>query len=65
MSGSASSARSRRKRAKVKSVGEEKEEYERRRTEKEEHLGRMWLKIHELQEQERELEKNLQQGKNA
>jgi hypothetical protein len=57
MSGSASSARRRRYKAQAKSVEEEKKDYERRRAEKEESLGLMWRKIHELQEREKELTK--------
>lgn len=64
MSGSASSARSRRRKAKVKSVEEEKAYYERRRAEKEENIGQMWMKISDLQEQESALEKNLGHAKN-
>lgn len=64
MSGSASSARNKRNKAKTKPVEEEKKDYERRRAGKQESLGRMWRKIHDLQEQERELEKNLQDAKN-
>ncbi|KPA45722.1 hypothetical protein FLAG1_01448 [Fusarium langsethiae] len=57
MSGSASSARGKRNKAQVKSVKEEKEDYECRRAKKQESLGLMWRKIHELQERERELTK--------
>lgn len=57
---SASSAKARRgKITKIKSAKEETEEYERRRAEKEANIGNMWVKIHNLQEQERELLKKL------
>jgi len=64
ISGSASSARSRRNKVKAKSVEEEKKDYERRRAEKQESIGRLWMKIHDLQEQEKEL-KDKQDAKKA
>lgn len=65
MSESASSARDRRKKPKTKSAEEEKESYERMRGQKEESLGRMWRKIHDLQVQQRELEGKLGEGKST
>ncbi|EXK77990.1 hypothetical protein FOQG_17319 [Fusarium oxysporum f. sp. raphani 54005] len=60
MSQSASSAKRRRKKAAAMSLEEEKKDYERRRAAKQDSLGRLWQKIHDLQEQERELlKKNL------
>lgn len=58
MSGSASSARSRRKRNKVntKTVEEELESYRNMQAEKEESLGLLWKKLHDLQAKERNLE---------
>jgi Asp-tRNA(Asn)/Glu-tRNA(Gln) amidotransferase C subunit len=58
MSGSASSARNKRNKEKARSAAEVKEEHERRRAEKEANIGRMWEKIHDLQEQERKLKAN-------
>jgi hypothetical protein len=46
-SGTASSARNKRNKENANSVAEVKEEYERRRAEKEANLGRMWEKMHE------------------
>jgi hypothetical protein len=59
MSRSASSARGRRKKAEAKTAEQEKESYERKRAQKEENLGHMWMKINDLQEQQRELERTL------
>jgi len=56
MSGSASSARNRRNKDMAKSMIKEKEEYERKRADKEANIGRMWEKIYDLQEQERNLQ---------
>lgn len=64
MSQSASSARRRRKKAAAKSVEEEKKGYERKRAEKQDTLGRLWQKIHDLQEQEKQLLNNLQDTEN-
>ncbi|KAG8415538.1 hypothetical protein J3458_009379 [Metarhizium acridum] len=57
MVGSASSARSRRKKSKTmpKPADEELEKYQRRRAGKEESIGLMWQKIHELQQEEKRL----------
>jgi replicative DNA helicase len=60
MSRSASSAKRKRNKAGVRPVDEEKQAYEERRAEKQENLGRLWMKIHELQELERELEKGVE-----
>lgn len=57
MTKSASSAKVKRSRTEAKSAEEERKEYERLRVEKEQNIGRLWMKIHELQERERELEK--------
>jgi len=58
MSGSASSARSRRKKNKgdTKTIEEELESFRHMQAEKEESLGRLWEKLHDLQAKERNLE---------
>ncbi|RMJ07399.1 hypothetical protein CDV36_013006 [Fusarium kuroshium] len=58
MSQSASSAKRRRRKAAAKTVEEEREDYERRRAEKQDIIGRLWQKIHDLQEQEKQLLNN-------
>ncbi|KAL7784091.1 hypothetical protein V8C37DRAFT_413511 [Trichoderma ceciliae] len=57
MSGSASSARSRRKKNKgnTKTAEEELDSYRHKQAEKEESLGRLWEKLHDLQAKERNL----------
>ena len=53
---SASGSRKKRHLAEPKSVLEQKEEYEQKRVAMEQNIGRMWEKIHDLQEQERMLD---------
>lgn len=55
----ASTARSKRSKAQVRSAEEEKQDYERRRNKKQESLECMWMKIHDLQEQEERLKETV------
>ncbi len=59
VSSSPSSARSRRRKAGSKSAEEESAGYEGKRAKKEENIGRLWEKIHDLQDKEKELEGRL------
>ena len=60
ISESTSSTRRNRNIADIRSAEEEKQSYEEMRVAKEQSLGNLWMKIHELQVKERELEKGAQ-----